>query len=129
ESIVHIDKHFLQSRRHYGEVADVLQLDTAPHCGGAIATVEQEIADTLQINDELEAGQQFAGVLLVHLGDDRGYSLIDEAIERVEFLLALPDPVRQRRYAGGDSLSDNAGGNAGHPTSLQGLLSQLCADH
>ena len=57
ESIVYVPKHFFQPRRHYGEIADVLQFDAATHGGGAIATVQQQIADTLQVNDELEARQ------------------------------------------------------------------------
>ena len=67
-------------------------------------------------------------MFLVHLGDDRGHALINETIERVQFLLALANPIRQGRYAGGDPFGDNAGCDAGHTTSLQGLFPQLCAD-
>ena len=61
ESIVHVSEHFFQPRRHYREMADVLQLDAATYGGGAIAAVQQEVADALQVDDELEARQQFAG--------------------------------------------------------------------
>ena len=54
---MHIAEHFLQPRGHNGEIADVLQLDAAAHGGGAIAAVQQEIADALQVNNEFKAGQ------------------------------------------------------------------------
>ncbi len=62
------------------------------------------------------------------LGDDRGHSLIDDAIEGIELLLALANSVQNRSHAGGNSLGNNTGGDARDPAGLQRLLVQLGAD-
>ena len=63
EGVVHIPQHLLQPRRHHREIANVLQLDAAADRRGAITAVQQQVANALQIDDELQAGQQFARVL------------------------------------------------------------------
>ena len=63
EGVVHVAQHLLQPRRHQGQVANVLQVDAAAHGRCAIAAIQQQVADALQIDDELQAGQQFARML------------------------------------------------------------------
>src|SRR5271167_4890385 len=69
--------------------------------------IDQGVTSIITKVDEEHARELLACMFLVHLGDDRSYALIDEAIESVELFLAFADPVRQRRYAGGDSLGNN----------------------
>ena len=89
-----------------------------PTAAARLLQFNRQIADALQVDDELEARQQFAGLVFVHLGDDRSHSLIDHAIERIEFLLALADSVRQRRHAGSYTLGDNSSSNPGQTSRL-----------
>ena len=65
EGVMYVAQHLLQPRCHQCEVANVLQLNAAAYCRGPVAAVQQQIADALQIDNELQAGQQITRLFLV----------------------------------------------------------------
>ena len=58
---MHVGEHLLQPGGHQREVTNVLQIDAAADRGGAIAAIQQQVADALQANHELQASQQARG--------------------------------------------------------------------
>src|SRR5215472_6698445 len=71
ESVVNITQHLFQAGGHQGKVANILEVDAAADRGCAVAAVQQEIANALQTDDELQAGQEFARMRFRDLGDHR----------------------------------------------------------
>lgn len=124
--VVYIGQHFLESRCHHREIANVLQLDSSAHSSSSIAAVQEQIADALQSDDELHASEKFVRTLLADFCYDAGDTLINFTVESVKFLFALTYTVQQRGHPGGDSLSDNSCCFTRQLTRFERALLQVC---
>ena len=104
-----VGQHFFQHGRHVREVARVLRIDPGAGRLRAAGKTEQQIPDAFQADHEFHAGQQLASFGFGHLRDGERNPIVDFAVERVEFLLALPDGIEQRRRAGRNTLGGRSG--------------------
>ncbi len=86
----------------------------------AVGDAEQQVADALQADHELHAGEKFAGFSRLDFGDGGGDGGVDLHVERVEFALALAQRVQQRRGAGGDAFGGGSGGFFGEAAGFDG---------
>ena len=82
-----------------------------PGAGGvrAVGEAEQQVADALQADHELHAGEQFAGFGSGDLGDGVGHTAVDFHVELVEFFFARAQGIEQGGGAGGDAFSGGSG--------------------
>src|SRR6516164_6614578 len=74
---MHVAQHLFQARGHERQIADILQVDAASHCSRSVAAIQKQVPDSLQADNELQAGQQLAGVHLADFGNDGGNTLVD----------------------------------------------------
>ena len=110
ERIADVGEHFFEDSGHAGEVAGVVGIDAAGGGLSAVSEAEEQVANALQADHELHAGEQFAGLGGLNLGDDGGDGAVDFHVERVEFALAQAQGIQQRTGPGGDALGGGAGG-------------------
>jgi len=120
ESVADVGEHLFENRRHVREVAAVIGIDAARSGLRAIGKAEKQIADALEADHELHAGEEFAGLGGLDVGDDGGDGAVDFHVERVEFALALAQGVEQRAGAGGNTFGGSTGGFLGQTTSFDG---------
>jgi hypothetical protein len=125
KGIANIREHFFQDGGHVREVAGVVGIDAT---GGGLSTVgeaEQQVADALQADHELHAGEKFAGLGGLDFGDGSGYGAVDFHIQRVEFAFALAQGVQQWGGAGGDAFGGRSGGFLCQTTGFDGPADDL----
>ena len=72
EGCAHIGKHFFEDGSHVGEVASVLGIDASGRGLSAVGEAEQQVADALEADHELHAGEKFAGLGGADSGDSGG---------------------------------------------------------
>lgn len=120
ESVANVGEHLFENRRHVREVAAVIGIDAASGGLRAIGKAEKQIADAFEADHELHAGEEFAGLSGLDVGDDGGDGAVDFHIERVEFALALAQGVEQRAGAGGNAFGGSAGGFFGESAGFDG---------
>ena len=115
-----VGQHFFEDGRHLGEVARVLGVDASADGEGAVGEAEQQVADALEADHELHAGEQFAGFGGANFGDGGGDAVVDFHVERVELAFALAEGIEQRAGAGGDAFGGSASGFLGHVAGFHG---------
>ena len=91
----------------------------------AVGEAEQQVADALEADHELHAGEKFAGFGGLDFGDDRGDGAVDFHVEGVEFALALAEGIEQRAGTGGDAFGGGAGGFFGQTTGFDGAADDV----
>ena len=101
---------FSRMRRHLGEVARVFGVDASAGGLGAVGKTEQQVADALEADHELHAGEKFARFGGPDFGDGGGHPVVDFHVERVEFAFALAKGVEQGVRAGGDAFGGGSRG-------------------
>ena len=79
---------------HVGEVANVLRIDAGTNCLRASGKAKQQVADALQADHELHAGQQFARFRIADLSDHLGHAGIDFHVQAIEFFFALTKSIQ-----------------------------------
>ena len=92
-------EHLLEDLRHGDQVASVIAQQPYRQVLQALGHGIGKVADALQVDDELEASQQLAGLGLGDRGDGGGNFLVNSALHAVEFFLAVLD--RNERHIGG----------------------------
>ena len=92
---------------------------------GAVGEAEQQIADALQADHELHAGEQFARLGGGDLGDGVGDAAVDFHVELVEFFFALAEGIEQGDGAGGDAFGGGSGRFFGHLAGLHREAHQM----
>ncbi len=120
-----IGQHFFQDGRHLRQVAGVLCVDSAASRLCAVGETEQQVADTFQSDHELHAGEKFARVAGLHLGDGAGDAGIDFHVERIKFALALAQRIQQRGRSGGDPFGSGPCGFFGEVTRLDSAPNKI----
>ena len=120
ESVANIGEHLFQDGGHVGEVAAVIGIDAAGGGLSAVGEAEQEVADAFEADHELHAGEEFAGLGGLNLGDDGSNGAVDFHIERIEFALALAQGVEQRAGPGGNAFGSGSGSFLSQTTSFDG---------
>ena len=125
EGVANVGQHFLEDGGHVGEVASVFGIDAAGRGLSAVGEAEKEIADALEADHELHAGEELTGLGGFDVGDDGGDSAVDFHIERVEFALALAQGVQQEVGASGNALGSGSGGFLGETTGFDGATDNV----
>ncbi len=125
ESVANVGEHLFENRRHVREVAAVIGIDAASGGLRAIGKAEKQIADAFEADHELHAGEEFAGLSGLDVGDDGGDGAVDFHIERVEFALALAQRVQQEVGAGSDAFGSGSGGLLGETTGFDGAADDV----
>ena len=92
---------------------------------GAVGEAEQQVADALEADHELHAGEKFAGFGGIDFGDGGGDAAVDFHVEGVEFALALAQRVEQSVGAGGDAFGGGSGGFFGHVAGFDRAAHQI----
>src|SRR3954471_6095884 len=82
-----IGDHLFKTRSHGGEIGAVEDVDLSGDGFRAISDVEKEVSDALERDDELHAGEEFAGFVLGNASNGRGDKIVDVTVKRIEFLL------------------------------------------
>lgn len=113
-----VGEHFFQQGCHVGEFASVLGINASPDGLGAVGEVEEVIADALEADHELHAGEEFTGMGGLDRGNGGGHAIVYFQVEGIEFALALAYRIEQRAGAGGDSFSRGRRRFFGHVASL-----------
>lgn len=125
EGGAHVAQHFFEDGGHVGEVAGVLGIDAAGGGLSAVGKAEKKIADALEADHELHAGEELTGLGGFDVRDDGGDGTVDFHIERVEFALALAQGVQQEVGAGSNALGGGSGGFLGETTGLDGATDNV----
>ena len=86
----------------------------------AVGKAEEQVADALEADHELHAGEEFAGFGGLDFGDDRGDGAVDLHVEGVEFALALAQRVQQQAGTGGDAFGGGTRGFFGETAGFDG---------
>src|ERR1017187_7727687 len=107
-----VGQHLFEDGGHLGKVAGVFGIDASTDGEGAVGEAEKQVADALEADHELHAGEQFAGFGGADFGDGGGDSAVDFHVERIEFTFALAQGVEQGSGAGGNALGGGAGSTA-----------------
>ena len=118
-------KHFFQDRGHVGEVANVLGIEAGADGLRAAGKAEQKVANALQADHELHAGQQLAGFGLGDLSDDLGHARVDFHVQVVEFFFAFAEGIENATGCGGNAFGGGCSGFLGDVTSFNGALHQV----
>jgi hypothetical protein len=125
EGVADVAEHFFEDRGHVSEVASVVGVDASGGGLGAVGEAEQEVADALEADHELHAGEKFASLGGLYFRDCGGDRAIDLKVEGVEFALALIEGLEQCVGAGGDSFGGGAGGLFGEATGFNGAMDDV----
>jgi len=70
------------------EIASIVGVDAAGGSLGAVGKAEEQVADALEADHELHAGEKLTGLGGLDLGDDGGDGAVDFHVEGIEFTLA-----------------------------------------
>jgi hypothetical protein len=113
-----VGEHFFEDGGHAGEVASVLGVDATGRSLRAVGEAEKEVADALEADHELHAGEKFACLSGLDFSDDRSDGAVDFHVEGVEIEFALTQGIQQRVRTGGDAFG---GGSCGFFRQSTGL--------
>ncbi len=125
ECCARIRQHLFEHRCHVGEVTNVLRIKARADGLRAAGKAEQKVANTLQADHELHAGQQFARFGFGDPSDDLGHARIYFHVQAVKFFLAFTERIQQRGGCGGNTLRGGRGCILRYPASLDRALHQL----
>ena len=89
-----IGQHFLEHRRHVGQVPGILRVETPARRLRAGGEAQQQIPDALQPDHDFHAGKQLPGFRLRDARDGRGHAGVYFPVNGIELFLALPDSVQ-----------------------------------
>jgi hypothetical protein len=115
-----VSEHLFEQRGHLRELAGVFGVDASADRLRAVGEVEQEVADALEANHELHAGEKFARLTRADLSDGSGDSVVDFEIKSVEFAFALAQRTEQGGGPGSNAFCGGAGGLFGHVAGFHG---------
>jgi len=101
ETVVDILQHLPNNHRHLNEIAHIATRDLSAAGLNPMGDTHDEIADSFQIGDAFEAGQQLARFALVDASDGPGQLLVDAPLDLIEFLFAIAN--REKRHSGRSS--------------------------
>ncbi len=79
-----------------GEVANVLGIDAAGRGLSAVGKAQQQVADALQADHKLHAGEKLTRLGGFDIRDNGRDGAVDFHVEGIEFALALAQRVEQR---------------------------------
>jgi len=120
-----IGEHFFEDGSHAGEVAGVIGIDASGGGLSAVGEAEEQVADALEADHELHAGEKFASLSGLDFGDDGGDGAVDFHVEGIEFALALAQGIQQRSGAGSNTFSGGAGGVFGDAAGFDGAANDV----
>jgi hypothetical protein len=123
-----VGEHFFQQGGHLREFASVLGINASADGLGAVGEVEQMIANTLEADHELHAGEEFTGMGGLDGGNGVGHAIIDFEVQGIELALALAHGIEQRAGTGGDSFSRGGSGFFGHVASLDRAAHEIAVN-
>lgn len=115
-----VGEHLFQNCGHLGEVAGVFGVNASADRLRAVGKAEQEVANALEADHELHAGEKFVCLGGVDFGDGGGDSVVDFEIESVEFALALAQGAEQGAGTGRNAFGGCGGGFFGHVAGFNG---------
>ena len=125
KSCAAVGEHFFEDGRHLREVARVLGVDASGRGLGAVGKAKQKIADALEADHELHAGEKFAS-----LG---GPTSVMAVVTPLSISMSSVSSSRSRWRsefssafgAGGDAFGSGAGGFFGHVTGFDGAAHEV----
>src|SRR3954471_17012148 len=89
ERLVDLEQHLLQRSSHPGEVLHVFRRDLRPDATLAAHERPQQVADTLQVDHELQAAEQLTRFRFRDLRERRRDLLVELLVERVELFFTF----------------------------------------
>jgi len=123
--LAYVGEHFFQHGGHLREFAGVLRIDTAPGRLGAGGETQEQVADTLEPDHELHAGEQKSGFGFGDAGDGRGHTRVDLHVDGVKILFALADVVEAGHGTGRNAFGSDGGGGAREFAGFNGALGKV----
>ena len=98
-----------------------------PAAWRTVGEAEQQIADALEADHELHAGEEFAGFGRSDsvFRDGRGHAAVDFHVKGVEIALALAERIEHGRGASGDAFSSGGGGLFGDRARFYGTANKM----
>ena len=125
--IADIGQHFFKNSRHVGQVAGILWIDLRSGSLSAGRKTQQQVADALEADHELHAGEQVAAIFLWSLRNNPRDIGIDFEVDGVEIFFALPNGIKTGHRAGSDAFRGDGGSLARELTSLHRALDERSA--
>jgi len=120
-----IGEHFFEDGRHLSKVPRVFGVDASADGEGTVGEAQEEVADALEANHELHAGEEFAGLGGTDLGDGGSDAAVDFPVERIQIAFALAQRIEEDRRTGGDALGRSASRFLGHVAGFDGAANDV----
>jgi hypothetical protein len=120
-----ISKHFFEDGGHAGEVVNVLGIDASSGGLRAVGKAEKQIPDALEANHEFHAGEEFACLGGLDIGDHGGDGAVDFHVEGIEIEFALTQGIQQGIGTCGYAFGGGPGGFFRQSTGLDGAADDM----